>query len=392
VNRSRKQHYIKRAVAFAALSSFLFFSPINNAAGQDAVIKLKVVAEQANIRLEPDISSIIIRQVPQGTILNATEKREDWFAVLITPKEGTTVSGYVHESLVILIEPIPEKIIPPKEKEEAKPVHIPQTIEPDEPREKSPFQWTLAVLAGGNYLSGGDFNRGIIGIADLYQDILGAGGEGEVEPVHLGYVFGMDVTFSLSDSLSWGIRAEHFQGKNESEVDYSQGLSSSALLIQPNLQATPINLFLSYTPAPYLYVKGGISYTFARCSYTYRLESDELIQQREGKATAGGAGLSGSLGFIRHLSSSLSFFAEIAGRYATIKGFKGNEEFQDSTGASSAEKGRLYLAQMQILADRTHPVLFIRETRPNEAGIISAEEARIDLSGVSVVFGLRFHF
>lgn len=363
---------------------------MNYAAGQDAVIKLKVVAEQANIRLEPDISSIIIRQVPQGTILNATEKKEDWFAVLLTPKEGTTVSGYVHESLVILIEPIPEKMTPPKG--EPKPVPIPQTIEPDEPREKFPFQWTLAIMAGGNYLRGGDLNRGIKGIAYLYEDILGTRREGEVDPVHIGYVFGMDVAFSLSDSLSWGIRAEHFQGRNESEVGYSQGSSSSALLVQPNLQATPINLFLSYSPVPYLYVRGGISYTFARCSYTFRLESDELIQRREGKATAGGAGLSGSLGFKQQLSSSLSFFAEITGRYAKIKGFKGNEEFQDSEGASSAEKGRLYLAQMQILADRTHPVLFIRETRPNEAGIIFAEEARIDLSGVSVVFGLRFHF
>ncbi len=366
--------------------------PINDAASQDTVIKLKVVAEQANIRLEPDISSIIIRQVPQGTILNATEKKEGWFAVLLTPREGTTVSGYVHESLVILIEPIPEKIIPPKEKEETKPVPIPQTLEPDEAREKPPFHWTLAIKAGGNYLSGGDLNRGIIGFAGLYEDILAARRKGDVDPVHMGYIFGMDVTFSLSDSLSWGIGAEHFQGRNESTVEYSQGSSSSALLIQPNLQATPINLFLSFAPVPYLYVRGGISYVFARCSYIYRFESEDLIQRQEGKSTAGGAGLSGSLGFSRQLSSSLSFFAEITGRYVQITGFKGKEEFQDSTGASSSEEGRLYLTQMQVLADRTHAVLLIRETKPNEAGIISAEKARIDLSGVSVVLGLRFHF
>lgn len=346
---------------------------------------LKVVSEQANIRLEPDIASIIIRQVPQGTILKATEKREEWFAVQLTQRQGTSVSGYVHESLVTVIEPFPERKRPPK-KPQMRPV------KPEEKKQPSPITFDLCILGGGNYVRAGNLNRGIEGLANLYGDILGIQKKGEIGPVHLGYIFGVEVSAPISEWLSWEIGAEHFQGKNESRVDYIHGESSSALLTRPNLRATPINLSLSLHPVPNLYVKGGISYYFARFSYTYLFQADDLIQQRVGKANARGFGLSGGLGLIKSLSSNLSLFTEITGRLGKIKGFKGKEDFQDSSGEIFTEKGTLYLIQSQILEERTHSVLFIRETRPNEAGVIGAEEAQIDISGISIRIGLRIHF
>ena len=396
VNRPKRRSCIKRSIAFVALFSVFFFTPIEKASGQDTLIKLKVVAEQANIRLEPDISSIIIRQVPKGTILNATEEREDWFAVQLTPKQGTTVSGFVHESLVEVIEPRPEKKKPPdipkKEKKEQEPVLPPPVIEQKESQETIPFQFTLSITGGGNFIRGGDINLGVKGLADLYEDILGIKGKGEIESVHLGYIFGLEISFPLSEILSWGVGVEHFQGKNESTMDFSQGSSSSILLTRPNIHATPVSLFLSLNPVPGLYVKGGVSYSFAKYSYVYLLQNDDATQRWEGNANARGLGLSGGLGLLKGLSSNLSLFAEIAGRFSKIKGFKGKETFQDSSGANSTENGTLYLIQTQVLADRTHPVLFIRETRPNEAGVIDSAEARIDLSGMSIRIGLRLHF
>lgn len=385
VNQQRKNSGINERNAFFALFLILFVTPAPKVSGQDTFIRLKVVAEQANIRLEPDISSIIIRQVPQGTILNATEKMEEWFAVQLMPKQGAAVSGYVHESLVIVVEPLPEKKTPAR-----KPTIIP--VKPKSEQQPSPFKFDLSITGGGNYVRTGDMNPGIEGLADLYEDILGVQGKGEIDPVHLGYVFGIEFSSPVSESLSWGIGAEHFQGKNESRVDYVRGETSSVLLMRPNLRATPLTLFLSFQPAPNLYVKGGISYYFARCSYSYLFQIDDLTQQWVGKANAQGLGLSGGLGLIKSLSPSLSFFTEITGRLAKIKGFKGIEDFQDSSGEILTEKGTLYFIQTQILEDRTHSVLFIRETRPNEAGVIGARKAQIDFSGISIKLGLRIHF
>ena len=387
VNLQRKSPLVKGSLAYFALFLILLFTSTQKTWGQETIIKLKVVADQANIRLEPDISSIIIRQVPQGTILNATEKKEDWFAVQLMLKQETAVSGYVHESLVIVIEPYPEEK-KPQRIEKIRPVKP----EPEEKQQTSPRTFSLSIMGGVNHVRGGDLNLGIKGLADLFEDILGIQGEGNMGSVHWGYVLGMEVSFPLSESLSWGIGSEHFQAKNESQVDYPQGTSSSILLTKPNLRATPINLFLSYYPVSYLYVKGGISYYFAQYSYTYLFQTENLTQQWEGKSNAQGFGLSGSLGFSKSYSSNLSLFAEITGHLAKIEGFKGKENFQDSSGKISTQEGTLYLIQRQILEERTHSVLFIRETRPNEAGIIAAKEAQIDFSGMSFKVGLRFHF
>jgi hypothetical protein len=389
VYREKIVFRIRGSIAFLAFFLAFFFTSEAWASGQDSFTRLKVVAEQANIRLEPDISSIIIRQVPQGTILDATEKKQEWYAVRLTSRQGATVTGYVHESLVIVVEPpVEEKktTTKPQIKQKARPV------KPEEAQQISGFNFSLAISGGGNTIRGGELNDGIRGLADLYGDILGVQGKGSVDRVRLGYVLGLEVYFPLSKRLSWGIGAEHFQTKNESQVDYLQGSSSSVLLISPNLRATPISVILAFNLIPSLYLKGGVAYYFARYSYAYLFQTTDSTQQWEGKASAQGFGLSGGFGFLKNLSSHLNFFAEISGRYAKIKGFEGTENFQGSSSDKLKEDGTLYLIQAQILAERTHPVLFIRNSRPNEAGIIGASEAKFNFSGISLKIGLRINF
>ena len=41
-------------------------------------VKLRVVAEQANIRHQPDISSRILHQAPRGEVFTSLEKRGEW--------------------------------------------------------------------------------------------------------------------------------------------------------------------------------------------------------------------------------------------------------------------------------------------------------------------------
>jgi hypothetical protein len=385
VNQQGKINYARRDLFFFILFFILLFIPPERVTGQETLIKLRVVADQANIRLEPDISSIIIRQVPKGTILDATEKKEEWFAVQLTSKQGAAVSGYVHESLVIAVEPPPKENKPP----------ITPKIRPVEPEEESPgapFRFTLSFSVGGNYAQGGDLNTGIKGLADLYEDTLGIQGKGKISSVHLGYVVGMEVSFPLSRIFSWSLGAEHFQGKNSSQVNYSQGSSFSTLRIVPKFCAIPLHVSLSFSPVPELYIKGGISYYFARCSYSYLSEAENGAQKWNGKANAHGLGLLGGIGYIKKHTENLSFFAEITGRLAKLHGFAGKEEFRDISGEISTEEGKLYLIQTQVLEGRTHNVLFIRETRPNEAGIIGAREAQIDFSGIGFKIGLRLHF
>ena len=59
----------------------------------DAGIKLRVTAEQANVREKPDIVSAILQQFPEGATLEAERKEGEWYAVLLEKEGGGFVLG-----------------------------------------------------------------------------------------------------------------------------------------------------------------------------------------------------------------------------------------------------------------------------------------------------------
>nr|HUM34739.1 hypothetical protein [Candidatus Saccharicenans sp.] len=49
---------------------------------QDRNLRVRVVSEQANIRVKPDISSEMLFQVPEGTEFQVEKKEGEWFLIL----------------------------------------------------------------------------------------------------------------------------------------------------------------------------------------------------------------------------------------------------------------------------------------------------------------------
>ena len=69
--------------------------------------KMQVILEKANIRVEPDFKSEIIRQVQLGIGLQSIAKLGEWYLVNLPPdEEGIIISGYIHQSFV---QEIPEE-------------------------------------------------------------------------------------------------------------------------------------------------------------------------------------------------------------------------------------------------------------------------------------------
>ncbi|MBC8359235.1 MAG: hypothetical protein H8E54_09885 [Candidatus Aminicenantes bacterium] len=144
---------INKASALLFAISLLFLTA---AEAQEPITKLRVVTEQANIRLRPDIGSIIIQQVPLGKILESTKKEGEWYLIRIQTELGEQASGYVHESMVKVVERPPgakeeivEQIEPEiKEKAEEKPQVKPISKPPPTPRLPSESQFELCFLGG----------------------------------------------------------------------------------------------------------------------------------------------------------------------------------------------------------------------------------------------------
>ncbi len=69
--------------------------------------KIQVILEKANVRVEPDFKSEIIRQVQLGIRLQSIAKLGEWYLVNLPPdEEGIIISGYIHQSFV---QEIPEE-------------------------------------------------------------------------------------------------------------------------------------------------------------------------------------------------------------------------------------------------------------------------------------------
>ncbi len=404
---------IAKASTLLLAASLLFLSV---ARGEEVLRKLKVVTEQANIRLKPSIGSIIIKQVPEGTILESTGQEGEWYLIKLTPDELEQVSGYVHESMVIIIEGPPKDQEEPeiiteleiveeqaiiKEQEEPEKPEEEEIIEelptqepvitPPPPSKKPKFLFNLVFSGGGSFISGGDLNDGSQGFADYRSNILAVQPQGQAKPAHLSYILGGELTLALSSHFSLGIGVDYLLGERESLVEFPDDPSPETITTHPKIQAVPLRLAISYYPLPNFYAKIGIEYYLAKCAYYYRSERVGSWEEWRGEAKAQDFGILAGLGFEFELTSSFNFIIEATIRYARISGFKGRDRSKDSTGTDHIEEGILYFYRVQTAGEDSYH-LFIREDAPTEANVFNPREAVINFSGLSLKTGFKIKF
>jgi len=381
---------------------------------QEIKFKLRIVSDIANIRLEPDIGSTIIHQLSKNTIIRSTGKQGDWYQVLLEPGQGKIITGYIHESLVIEEEKYvqaeeviekPKDIQTTEKKEEIRDIEKEKTVEtekippkediPDtQPTEISSFilQPHLFLSLGLNYLSGGDINTGISGLADYYRSILRIPYSGKVQPLHLGYDFCAEILFPLNNHFFLGLGADFFISEKENRIEFVNQSLTSLLITNPKAQALPIRLSFSYFPITSLYLKLGGEYIFARSTYLYRFRSGDYFQEWKGESKANGTGITGGIGYIQKLNNNISLFIESAGRYGKIKGFTGKNDYKESTGYEFSEEGKLYTYDIRVSAEKSYQVMFIREKKPSEGGVTNVRPATIDFSGLTLRAGVKIRF
>lgn len=90
---------MKRIVGLSAI--FICFLVVGLIAGQSVILKVKV--QTANVRSEPDLSSGAVAQVKLGTLLESANKVGSFYEVSVIDKDGKTVYGFIHESIVDVV-------------------------------------------------------------------------------------------------------------------------------------------------------------------------------------------------------------------------------------------------------------------------------------------------
>jgi hypothetical protein len=405
--------YRTQAFILGTVSLLLFFSAWARPHQEHrAYYKLRVIAEVANIRQNPDIGSPIIHQLTQGTVLEATHKQGEWYTVEMTLEGGKVISGFVHESLVLETEcrvpvkgkPVlaeeqvkedPIEEIPETEVVEEEPVQIVQTITETEETftpEQAFSRFALFLSGGLNYIVVGDLNEGSQGLADFYGATLGETPVGSISPLHWSYILGGELSYFISPKMAISLGIDYFYGKAESSVEFPDRKFVERFTTGPKVRDIPVGLTFSYYPIEFLRFKVGIEYHIAKCKYYYRYEDETRWQEWRGNASSSALGFIGGIGFEKAISSKLSLFVEAAGRYAQIENFEGTDEYLDSEGITSTEKGKLYIWDGHVSEAESYPLVYIRERKPSEAGVSNARLAIVDFSGFAIKLGIKIKF
>jgi len=340
--------------------------------------------------------SAILQQLPEGATLEAERKEGEWFAVLVEKQEGGFILGYVHESLVMVMEEAsPEQ---PQQREQVEEQEQAVVKPVEKKRGEKRERLNLAFWLGSRHAAVGDLNDGAEGLARYYESRLAAAGVGEVEALHSGYLLGAELRIPLASGFYLSLGAEYSSGEASSFVAYKEGSSEALYSTKPWLRTTPISLALLYYPLRFLYLKAGLDYSFARCAYFYRFSTPDPFEQTEswqewtGEASSSGFGYQLGLGLEWPLVSRVSLIAEAAFRHGRLNDLEGEDFYQESTSYQSREQGTLYRIRATAGGPETFPLVFIRDREPTEAGVVDVRKAELDLSGYSLRLGLKVRF
>ncbi|MGQ9673217.1 MAG: hypothetical protein ACUVV5_08790 [Candidatus Aminicenantales bacterium] len=365
-------------------------------------IKLRVTADQANIREKPDITSVILLQVQEGSFLEADRKEGEWYAVRIEQEGGALIFGYVHESLVIPVElpkveektKLPEKKriseTPPEKKE---PPTIPQpSVRRGSKTHARPARFSLSLWWGGRNAGVGDLNLGAEGLAQFYASALSVPFEGKIKSIHTGFVAGGEIQLPLGSHFFFAAGAEYFSSDASSTVTFGEKDPRPTYLARPGVQVIPLSLSILFYPVGFFNLRTGLEYSLARLTFLYRFETSGSWQKWKGSADGSVLGYYFGVGTDWAISRHVSLVVEGLYRRSIVPSFEGEGTYLESSGSDSSVKGKLYFFQKATSADKSVSLVFLGENAPAELGVTDVREAELDLRGLSLRVGLKIKF
>jgi hypothetical protein len=361
-------------------------------------VKVKVVAEQANLRERPDIGSAILQTIPEGTVLDVDKKEKEWYLVRYTLEDGGVMAGYIHESLVSPYGPAArqpatrDEPVPRTERVPDRDVQAPAEVTP-RPRRRVDPDFRISFSGGWSRIRPEDLDAGARGFADYYASLLGVYPEGSVDALRSSLHIGIDFSVQIAPHLYFNLGTEILRGANSSSLEFPLEPDPETYRTKPSVQSIPIKAGLTFYPLKRLFLKGVFGYYFVTAEYLYRLATGpDSWTESKGTTTSQGLGAEGSAGYEWYLSPKTVLFAEAGYRYAKIGRFVGTEDLTNSAGGAVSTTGTLYYFLQTGGDPRDYPFVFVRESLPEGIGVSGVREAEIDLSGITVRAGIRIRF
>jgi len=386
--------------------------------------KLRIKIEKAKIHLMPDAGSTVLRVSRLGELLDSDKQEGEWFRVILQPdKKGFKITGFVHSSAVEviaekLVEEKPVKEITKKKQKPDKekpslppaipvepPTPIPQTKPVPPPPSLTPrtipghrIEFSLKLYGGMSYLLASDINNHLQGTTDYWND-RGVDVSGEFEPPQMGIDFGGEFIIILTPHIGIGLGGGYIQASSKSTVNnvwYGYSYQDTA---NPKLTAISLALNTHFNlPLGKRFnftAHGGLGYYLGTFSWNYGYDSefDDIEENWEGRANA--LGFHGGLGLELNFSSGIALVVEGFGRFAKLKGLKGDYSFeQTNQEPESIDDATLWYYEWgSLLTGNYYPTIKFDDEKPEETSSIkSVREGEVNLTGFSVRLGIKIRF
>jgi hypothetical protein len=263
----------------------------------------------------------------------------------------------------------------------------------------------LKFSGGISYLIVGDINRGIEGYFSFAKDFFGPPSviRGDAKPMHLGLDLQGDLLINMSPRVWIEIGSGHIRSrsKNEIEIAYNIGGTSTTGSHEIWVKVIPVRLGLSYllfgSDKARVFANMGTGLYFVDYEYDKQpigVGETVIHQVASGKAF----GVHGGLGGEVKLANKVAFIIETQARYAKVGGLMGKIEYPVLGDGWHEEEGPLYFwewlfykGQEEQLVGK-YPQVYIRREKPSDRYVTHVRKAGIDLSGVSVIGGIKFYF
>lgn len=94
-----------RVVALTLTALSCVIAGTGRASAEQKRAMVRVTRETASVRLRPDAKADLLKAAPQGTLLEAMDRQDDWYWVMMAPDEnGSRLPGWISASDVDLVE------------------------------------------------------------------------------------------------------------------------------------------------------------------------------------------------------------------------------------------------------------------------------------------------
>ena len=374
--------------------------------------KIRIIVSKAEVYLKPSTDSLVVAAVPMGVSLKAIEKTGEWYRVNLPPDQnGFVLSGYVSANAAEIISADIEQkdtvVEQPKKDKPTERILTPPPVRAPRENRKSVIGFSLMFWGSGGCLFGNQFNDHL----EAENTIIGGRSSLRVNSEHplmkTASNLGAEFIINIGPRFGVGFGFGYFMAKKDSRSEMTSLIEPGEITstYSPKITALPMTLSFHYGvplgEKVRLNVLAGAGFYYGKVYWGQNYEWDSPlfgtgISRYDWTANADSLGFHGGLELEWEIfpgmalviggSAQRAAFADLTGdlEWSEVSSYYGFDE-------SGTEKNETLWFLEEEFYGPWYPQLWLNEDAPTIWYVRNVEKAKISMSNISLVLGIKIY-